>query len=128
MSILVMVVLSTTVLSVSILSVPLVSGPADEYQVFDEYGLYQKLTYNEKKRYDALQYLFNDYQKKQYLSFDDLVPRAEWLRKYWLMLDPTPTTRKNERKVEHLTRVALVKKLFPKKDPPGWDEIGRAHV
>ena len=75
-----------------------VAVSADKYNVFDEYGLFQKLIGNEKRRYHSLQYIFNDYQKKQYLSIDHPRDRAEWLDRFWLILDPTPTTLHNERK------------------------------
>jgi len=108
-----------------------ISSPArtaDEYRAFDEYGLYRKLAHRERKQYDSLQYLFNDYQKKQYLSSEDSSARLEWLDRFWLMLDPTPTTARNERKTEHETRVALALKLFPIKEPPGWDDRGEVLI
>ncbi len=122
-------VTSALILAIIVITgcVPAISM-AEDYRVFDEGGLYQNLSYKEKKRYDSLQYLFNDYQKRQYLSLKDSSARSAWLDKFWLMLDPTPTTSHNERKKEHETRAALALKLFPKKDPPGWDDRGEVVI
>ena len=78
---------------------------AEDYQVFDEYPTFNRLHYKEKLRYNGLHYILNDHQKKQYLSLETWDERDEWLRCFWLEMDPTPTTRQNERKKEHFDRV-----------------------
>ncbi len=98
--------------------------PAEDYQVFDEETLFNRLHHKEKIRYNGLHYLLNDHQKKQYLSLETWDERDEWLRCFWLEMDPTPTTRHNERKKEHLDRVKLAVERYGCSDPPGWDDRG----
>ena len=45
---------------------------ADDYEVFDEETLFYRLHYKERIRYNGLQYLLNDHQKKQYLEVTQL--------------------------------------------------------
>ncbi|MCK4549048.1 MAG: GWxTD domain-containing protein [Candidatus Krumholzibacteria bacterium] len=97
---------------------------ANEYKVFNEEALFNRLHHKEKIRYNGLQYLLNDHQKKQYLSLETWDERDEWLRRFWLELDPTPTTRRNERMKEHFDRVKLVADKYGCEDPPGWDDRG----
>jgi GWxTD domain-containing protein len=56
------------------------------------------------------------------LSSDSL--RIEWLRRYWRLRDPTPTTPENERLEVHEQRVAQARSEFASKNPPGWDDRG----
>ncbi len=56
------------------------------------------------------------------LSSDSL--RSEWLRRYWRLRDPTPTTPENERLEIHQQRVAQARSEFAAKKPPGWDDRG----
>ncbi len=98
--------------------------PAKDYQVFDEETLFYRLHYKERIRYNGLQYILNDHQKKQYLSLETWDERDEWLRCFWLEMDPTPTTRHNERKKEHIDRVKLAVDKYGCDDPPGWDDRG----
>jgi len=98
--------------------------PAEDYKVFDEEALFNRLHHREKIRYNGLQYLMNDYQKRQYISLETWDERDEWLRCFLLELDPTPTTRRNERKKEHFDRVKLAGDKYGCDDPPGWDDRG----
>jgi GWxTD domain-containing protein len=98
--------------------------PAKDYRVFDEETLFYRLRYKERIRYNGLQYLFNDHQKKQYLSLETWDERDEWLRCFWLEMDPTPTTKHNERRKEHIDRVKLAVDKYGCDDPPGWDDRG----
>ncbi|MBN1163901.1 MAG: GWxTD domain-containing protein [Candidatus Krumholzibacteriota bacterium] len=106
-------------------AVPVRTSP---YQVFDEEKLYQRLAHREKIYYLSLRYLLNEYQKKQYLTLPDRKSRNEWIDRFWLVLDPTPTTKKNERKIEHEERVKQAKVLFPSAQPPGWDDRGEIFI
>lgn len=98
---------------------------AEDYRVFDEETLFNRLHYRERVRYNGLQYILNDHQKRQYLSLETRDEREEWLRRFWLEMDPTPTTRQNERRKEHFERVKLAVERFGCFDPPGWDDRGR---
>ena len=102
--------------------------PAKDYRVFDEETLFNRLHYKEKIRYNGLQYLLNDHQKRQYLSLETWDKRDEWLRCFWLEMDPTPTTRHNERKKEHLDRVKMAVERYGCSDPPGWDDRGEVLI
>ena len=102
--------------------------PAEDYRVFDEETLFNRLQYRERVRYNGLQYLLNDHQKKQYLSLVTRDERDEWLRTFWLEIDPTPTTSHNERKKEHFERVRLAVEKFGCFDPPGWDDRGETLI
>ncbi len=102
--------------------------PAEDYQVFDEEDLFNRLHYKEKIRYNGLQYILNDQQKRQYLSLETWDERDEWLRCFWLEMDPTPTTRHNERKKEHFDRVKLAVEKYGCDDPPGWDDRGEVLI
>jgi GWxTD domain-containing protein len=82
----------------------------------------------EKDIYYGLQYLLNKYQKKEFLSIKDPIGRAKWRKKFWIYKDPTPTTKKNELKIEHKMRVSLAKKLFGMKKAPGWDKRGETLI
>ncbi len=101
---------------------------AEDYRVFDEETLFNRLHYRERVRYNGLQYILNDHQKRQYLSLETRDEREEWLRRFWLEMDPTPTTRQNERRKEHFERVKLAVERFGCFDPPGWDDRGETLI
>ncbi|MDZ7860887.1 MAG: GWxTD domain-containing protein [Candidatus Krumholzibacteriota bacterium] len=93
-----------------------------------ENKLIERLAPFEKKIYYGLQYLFNKYQKKEFLSMESVAGRTKWRKKFWIYKDPTPTTEKNERKIEHEARVKLAGKLFGMEKPPGWDKRGETLI
>ncbi|MCD6379040.1 GWxTD domain-containing protein, partial [bacterium] len=99
---------------------------AEDFKGEDE--LIKNLAPFEKDIYYGLQYLLNKYQKKEFLSIKDPFGRAKWRKKFWIYKDPTPTTKKNERKMEHDMRVSLAKKLFGMEKPPGWDKRGETLI
>ena len=101
---------------------------SEDYQVFDEETLFNRLHYKEKIRYNGLQYILNDHQKRHYLSLETWDERDEWLRKFWLEMDPTPTTRHNERRKEHFDRVKMAVEKYGCSDPPGWDDRGEVLI
>jgi GWxTD domain-containing protein len=78
--------------------------------------------------WDGLQYLLSSNLQRQFLglSNDDL--RAEWLRRYWRLRDPTPTTAENERQREHERRVIAAKSCCAWKEAPGWDDRGAIRI
>lgn len=95
---------------------------------FDELELYGRLEKYERKCYEGLRYLMNDYQKKQYLTLPTWKERDEWLRRFWRLLDPTPATKKNERRIEHEERVKAARERYPKDGFPGWDNRGETLI
>ncbi len=95
---------------------------------FDEQELFSHLDRYEKRRYEGLRYLMNDYQKMHYLSIPDRKERDEWVARFWKLNDPTPATRKNERRIEHEERVEEARALYPKDGFPGWDHRGETLI
>ena len=92
--------------------------------VFDEDACLERLESDEKEYLLGLQYLMNCFQWKQYLTIPTRKARGEWIETFWLQLDPTPTTRENERRIEHEMRVALARQHFSMAREPGWDRRG----
>ena len=78
--------------------------------------------------YRSMQYLMTGGMKRQFLGLSTDELRREWLRRYWKLRDPTPTTNVNERQIEHQRRVAHARQRFPWKEEPFWDERGRIYI
>jgi len=95
---------------------------------FDEETLFSNLDRYEKRQYEGLRYLMNDHQKMHYLRLPTRKERDEWLIKFWRMNDPTPSTRTNERRIEHDARVATARELYAKNGFPGWDHRGETFI
>jgi len=93
-----------------------------------ELKLVKKLDPDEMMAYFGLQYLLNDYQKKQFLSLKSRPEREKWIEQFWAEQDPTPGTEINEKRIEHEKRVKLARKLFGIKKPPGWDRRGEVLI
>lgn len=81
-----------------------------------------------RAEYDGLQYLLTSGLKSQFLGLSSDSLRAEWLRRYWRLRDPTPTTPENERRQEHERRVAHARAELSAAEPPGWDARGRIYI
>ena len=77
-----------------------------------------------RSTYNGLQYLLNDALRDQFLGLSSDSLRQEWLRRYWLLRDPTPTTPENERLEEHERRVRFAREQFFMATPPFWDDRG----
>ncbi|MBD3179715.1 MAG: GWxTD domain-containing protein [Candidatus Latescibacteria bacterium] len=95
---------------------------------FNEKELVDQLRDYEKKDYYSLQYLMNRYQKRAYLTLDDPLERKRWVDDFWTYLDPTPSTERNERRIEHEKRVKVARDLFGKDSAPGWDDRGETLI
>jgi GWxTD domain-containing protein len=74
--------------------------------------------------YDGLEPLLTPSMQLQYLGLSSDSLRHEWVRRFWLLKDPTPTTPENERRREHDLRVETAKRRFAWKEPPYWDDRG----
>ena len=101
---------------------PLPSAKMPEYKVAR--ADVEKMSPEMQERFAGLQYILNAYQIRQLLSLDTDSLRAAWIDVYWKSRDPSPTTRKNEMKVEHEIRVMLARQFFEIKKWPGWDKRG----
>ncbi len=93
-----------------------------------EVKLLKRLSGEERYAYFAAQYSMSDYQRRAYLSLPTTAERAEWFERFWVDLDPTPATAKNERRAEHEKRAALARKLFGMSKAPGWDKRGETLI
>jgi GWxTD domain-containing protein len=76
----------------------------------------------------GLQYLLTPGMKAQFLGLSTDELRTEWLRRYWRLRDPTPTTPLNERYEEHQRRVLYARHNYTWKNEPFWDERGRIYI
>ncbi|MGD1049345.1 MAG: GWxTD domain-containing protein, partial [Candidatus Krumholzibacteriaceae bacterium] len=83
-----------------------------------------KLPADELREYYGLQYIMSDSLKMEYLSLPTASERALWIERFWIGVDPTPTTEVNEARMEHTQRVAAARQFFGRADPPGWDDRG----
>lgn len=88
----------------------------------------EKLTPGMRAAFSGLQYLLNAHQARQFLSLADDEERSEWIERFWLTNDPTPTTPQNEMRTEHLVRVGLAREYFPSRNWPGWDRRGEVFI
>lgn len=93
-----------------------------------ETGMLRAIAPEERLVYWGLQYSLNMHQKRQFLSLPARADRDEWLRRYWIMNDPTPGTTENERLLEHEARLRIARSEFGSKKAPGWDHRGEALI
>ncbi|HUV37205.1 MAG TPA: GWxTD domain-containing protein, partial [Patescibacteria group bacterium] len=114
-----------------VLSAPVVcdaAPPGSTKDGFDEDARFNRLGQDERSYILGLQYLMNCFQWKQYLTLPTRREREEWIERFWLYLDPTPTTPENERRIEHEMRVATVRQHFAMGRDPGWDRRGEIFI
>ncbi len=78
----------------------------------------ERMTEEERIPFQSLEYLA----RPEELEFKESADREEMIRRFWKERDPTPTTRVNERRLEHYRRVAHANMHFAasKLDMPGW--------
>jgi GWxTD domain-containing protein len=81
-----------------------------------------------QRTFAGLQYLLIPHQSKQFLSLADDARRIEWIRRFWIQRDPTPTTPENEMEIEHNIRVKLAGEFYGSKKWPGWDKRGEVFI
>jgi GWxTD domain-containing protein len=94
----------------------------------DEIELYSHLDRYEKRRYEGLRYLMNDHQKMHYLTLPTRKERDDWIARFWRLNDPTPATKKNERRLEHDKRVKDAQEQYPKVEFPYVDHRGETLI
>lgn len=91
---------------------------------FDADAKRETLAFHMRAAYDGLHYLLSDDLRAQFLGLSSDSLRGEWMRRYWVLRDPTPTTPHNERRDEHRRRVQMARRYFHHDEPPGWDDRG----
>ncbi|HZL84517.1 MAG TPA: GWxTD domain-containing protein [Candidatus Krumholzibacteria bacterium] len=74
--------------------------------------------------YFGLEPILSPTLRTQFLGFSNDSLRVEWVRRFWRLRDPTPTTPANERRAEHERRLETAQREFAAKEPPGWDARG----
>jgi GWxTD domain-containing protein len=111
-------------LALVLLSGALFLAPAGAEGFPGEKKLVARLSPGELREYYGLQYIIGDAKRMEYLSLRTPRARAEWLEKFWIEVDPSPTTVENEARSEHEQRVAMARDLFKMDKAPGWDGRG----
>jgi GWxTD domain-containing protein len=61
---------------------------------------------------------------RTYLGLPSARERSKWIGRFWVGLDPTPTTDANERRAEHERRILLARERYGSRTAPGWDNRG----
>ncbi len=69
--------------------------------------------------------IMEPWEKSAFLRMEQRDELDEWLRRFWLRRDPTPTTILNERKETHDSRLAQARHHFPAEKLEGYDLRGR---
>lgn len=106
----------------------LFSDPAHAEAFTTEQELIDRLSVREQQIFQPLRLLMNRYQMRQYLMLPTPEKRAEWVERFWIEMDPTPTTDVNERRLDHEKRVMGTRALFPREGAPGWDRRGEIWI
>lgn len=111
---------------IAVAALPVLSAAKPEYKVKPED--LKSLSPVMQREIAGLQYLLNPYQLKQFFALNSDSLRAGWIEEYWKSRDPTPTTPKNEMRIEHDIRVKLAAQFFKNKNWPGWDKRGEVFI
>lgn len=77
-----------------------------------------------RSTYEGLRLILAPDLQLQFLGISTDSLRQEWVRRYWVLRDPTPTSPENERRAEHESRVAYALREFPWRERPFWDDRG----
>ena len=101
---------------------PLVQS--DSAFVVDSTRTVEHLAPDVRTAFDELEPLLSYELQLQFLGLSSDSLRGEWVRRYWRLRDPTPTTPANERRTIHEARVAAARQQFSTKGQPGWDDRG----
>lgn len=84
----------------------------------------------DKEEDAAMKALLGPEQFGEYVIIDDTADANEWLRKFWVSHDPTPTTPENEFRDEHERRIYHALYLFggPGQVRRPWDDRGEVYI
>lgn len=78
--------------------------------------------------YDGLQYFLSGSLRAAFAGLSSDALRTEFVRRYWALRDPTPTTPENERRDEHERRVEYARSNFAMPHRPYWDARGEFYI
>jgi GWxTD domain-containing protein len=87
-----------------------------------------KLSPAMQRQIASLQYLMNPHQLRQFFRLPDDEARRQWIIRFWLANDPTPTTPENEMRTEHYLRADIARANFARPEWPGWDKRGEVMI
>ena len=79
-------------------------------------------------QYEGLEPLLDIDLRDQLLGLSSDSLRAEWIRRYWVLRDPTPTTPENERLLEHQQRESMARDQFGISGSTSFDDRGRFFI
>lgn len=101
-----------------------VLGCAGSRPPIDEFEL------DSRQRDAALKALLGEEDYLEYVTITDTLEADEWLRRFWIRHDPTPTTVENEFEEEHRRRVYHAIRFFgnPRRGGPPWDDRGEVYI
>ena len=85
---------------------------------------------SDKEKDAAMKALLGPEQFGEYVIIDDTLEANEWLRRFWVSHDPTPTTPHNEFRDEHERRIHHALYLFggPGQGGRPWDDRGEVYI
>ncbi len=67
-------------------------------------------------------------EEAQLRELPDAEASTDWVRRFWLRRDPTPTTEHNERREEHFKRLETARSLYSASNPMSLDRRGSDYV
>jgi GWxTD domain-containing protein len=111
-------------LMAALLTVSAFAAPEFEIKTAD----LEKLEPRMQRQVASLQYLMNPYQLRQFFGLSDDEARRQWIMRFWLANDPTPTTPENEMRTEHYLRAEIARTEFSIAAFPGWDRRGEVMI
>ena len=88
----------------------------------------EKLEPRMQRQIASLQYLMNPYQLQQFFALPSDSARRDWITRFWVSRDPTPTTPQNEMKAEHYLRADIAALEYKTNVWPGWDRRGEVLI
>ncbi|MGD1049346.1 MAG: GWxTD domain-containing protein, partial [Candidatus Krumholzibacteriaceae bacterium] len=111
-----------------VLFLALTPSPVSPKIVQGKDSLLARLSPQEYITYCELQMLMNPDQIREYLTLPNARERSRWIERFWVGLDPTPTTDANERRTEHERRVLIAREHYASHKAPGWDSRGEVLI
>lgn len=68
-----------------------------------------------------VQYIITKKEKKEFLSLKTPEQRKKFIKEFWNVRDPDPSTPENEFKIYYMARIKLADRLFREGSTPGWE-------
>jgi GWxTD domain-containing protein len=113
-----------SIVAVLLLDLHAVAAPKYEISTTD----LAKLESRMQRQIASLQYLMNAHQLRQFFMLPTDEARRQWIIRFWLSQDPTPTTPENEMRTEHYLRADIARAEYTTASWPGWDRRGEVLI